>query len=224
MAESKLGSWLLNVATTAVTIAAVAIAWVRVSEYRTRNDPVELRPTKIKEWRDYAREGISLGASNARVTIVEFSDFFCPFCRKAAPDIRQVRDRFPQDVRFVYRHLPLGDASYPTAIAAECASRAGRFDAFHDLLFELIDSVATVKFSTIAHRAGIRDTSTFKSASNAHQTRMSCSLTNESTHHKRLKQADQDQHDHRREIEHPDGRDQFLKRKHDRVGHAHYKV
>lgn len=166
MAESKLGSWLLNVATTAVTIAAVAIAWVRVSEYRTRNDPVELRPTKIKEWRDYAREGISLGASNARVTIVEFSDFFCPFCRKAAPDIRQVRDRFPQDVRFVYRHLPLGDASYPTAIAAECASRAGRFDAFHDLLFELIDSVATVKFSTIAHRAGIRDTSTFKNCMN----------------------------------------------------------
>jgi protein-disulfide isomerase len=164
--ESKIGNWLLNAATAVVTIAAVAVAWVRVSEYRTRNDPVEVRPTKIQEWRDYSTEGIALGVDSARVTLVEFSDFFCPFCRKAAPDIRQVRNQFPQDVRFVYRHLPLVDASYPAAIAAECASRTGHFDAFHDLLFELVDSVETETVTTIAQRAGIADTTTFKSCTN----------------------------------------------------------
>jgi protein-disulfide isomerase/uncharacterized membrane protein len=87
------------------------------------------------------------GAPGARVSIVEFSDFQCPFCVQAFRDLRDlVRGR--QDVSLVFRHYPLDAACnshvrqsmHPdaclAACAAECARRQGRFWEYHDVLFE----------------------------------------------------------------------------------------
>jgi protein-disulfide isomerase len=49
----------------------------------------------------------SFGPAVAKVTIVEWSDFQCPFCARAAPIVEQLRQAYPKDVRFVFRHLPL---------------------------------------------------------------------------------------------------------------------
>jgi predicted DsbA family dithiol-disulfide isomerase len=88
---------------------------------------------------EVAADGPSTGPADARITIVEFSDFQCPYCQRAAGTVEEVLAKYPQDVRFVYRHLPL-DRIHPhargAAEAAACADEQGQFWAYHDKLFE----------------------------------------------------------------------------------------
>jgi len=82
--------------------------------------------------------GPSLGPDDAPVTIVEFSDYQCPFCGRAEPVVKQVLAKYPDQVRLVYRHFPLDSIhpqARPAAIAAVCASEQGRFWEFHDKVF-----------------------------------------------------------------------------------------
>lgn len=77
------------------------------------------------------------GPAEARITVVEFSDFECPFCSKAAAKIEAIRLAYPKDLRLVYKQYPL--SSHPNAkIAAEAALAAQAQDKFwpmHDKLF-----------------------------------------------------------------------------------------
>ena len=83
--------------------------------------------------------GLSKGSPDAPVTIVEFSDFQCGFCRKFWKDtLPRIEEKYIRSgtVRFVYRHLAiLGPPSVQAAIAAECAHEQGRFWPYHDRLF-----------------------------------------------------------------------------------------
>jgi protein-disulfide isomerase len=87
---------------------------------------------------DVEATGASLGPEDAPVTIIEFSDYQCPYCKRAEPVIQQVLERYPSQVRFVYRHFPL-DRIHPlargAAEAAACANDQGRFWEFHGNLF-----------------------------------------------------------------------------------------
>ena len=78
------------------------------------------------------------GPASARVSVVEFSDFQCPFCSRAQPTLKQVTERWPKDVRFSFRHLPLPfhDNAMAAAKAVEAARRQGKFWEMHDLLFQ----------------------------------------------------------------------------------------
>jgi len=82
-------------------------------------------------------EGISRGPADAPVTIIEFSDYQCPFCRRAEPTVKEVLARYPDKVRFVYRHFPLEmhPRARPAAEAAECAGEQGRFWEYHEKVF-----------------------------------------------------------------------------------------
>jgi len=78
------------------------------------------------------------GAANAKVTIVEYSDFECPFCNRVTPTIKQILDEYGDDVRVVYRHFPLNSIhpyAQKSAEASECAADQGKFWEFHDLIF-----------------------------------------------------------------------------------------
>jgi protein-disulfide isomerase len=78
------------------------------------------------------------GPARAPVTLVEYSDFQCPFCGQAFYVLRDIEDRFRDDLRFVYRHFPLTEV-HPLALiaaeASEAASDQGRFWEMHDTLF-----------------------------------------------------------------------------------------
>jgi len=79
----------------------------------------------------------SFGPENAKVTIVEFSDFQCPFCSRAANVVHQVKEKYGDKVRFVFRQFPLpmhGDA-HLAAQASLAAHQQGKFWEYHDLLF-----------------------------------------------------------------------------------------
>lgn len=87
-----------------------------------------------------------LGPANAKVTLVEYSDLECPFCKKFHPTMQQLLKEYPNDVRWVYRHFPL-DAIHSKARkeaeATECAGELGgndKFWAYMDKLFEVTPS------------------------------------------------------------------------------------
>jgi len=77
------------------------------------------------------------GPADARVTIVEFSDFQCPYCAKAAGEAAQIAQQFPKDVKLVFKQFPLEDHSQ-AAVAAEAslaANAQGKFWPLHDKMY-----------------------------------------------------------------------------------------
>jgi len=78
------------------------------------------------------------GSATAPVTIVEFSDFHCPFCQKVLPTLAQLESQYGDKVKLVFRDYPI-DNLHPGARkaheAARCAHDQGKFWAYHDLLF-----------------------------------------------------------------------------------------
>ena len=77
------------------------------------------------------------GPADARITLVEYGDFECPYCGEAEPVIRQLVETFGGDLAFVFRHLPLTDVHEHAELAAEAAEAAaaqGKFWEMHDLL------------------------------------------------------------------------------------------
>jgi protein-disulfide isomerase len=81
----------------------------------------------------------SRGPDDAPVTMTVFSDFQCPYCAKSLPLIEQVREKYPETVRYVFAHypLPMHGWARPASIAAECAARQSEdaFWALHDAYF-----------------------------------------------------------------------------------------
>jgi Na+/H+ antiporter 1/Thioredoxin len=99
---------------------------------RTASLPMFLdRP--VDPQRDHIR-----GAVDAPLTLVEYGDFECPFCGRATGMVKELRRRLGEELRYVFRHLPLTDVHPHAELAAEAAEAAaaqGRFWEFHDTLF-----------------------------------------------------------------------------------------
>jgi predicted DsbA family dithiol-disulfide isomerase len=78
------------------------------------------------------------GTPMARVTIVEWSDFQCPFCGAAHPEIRRLLGEMGGKVKLAFKYFPLTnhERAMPAARAAEAAARQGKFWEMHDVLFE----------------------------------------------------------------------------------------
>ncbi len=78
------------------------------------------------------------GNPNASVTIVEFSDFQCPYCQRASGTVHQVMEKYGDKVKlaFVDYPLPFHNRALPAAMAARCAGEQNKFWEYHDLLFE----------------------------------------------------------------------------------------
>jgi protein-disulfide isomerase len=102
--------------------------------------------------RDYA-----LGPQSAPVTLVEYGDYECPYCRQLHPIMREIMKR-TEDVRLVYRHFPISKL-HPHALkaaeAAEAAGAQGRFGELHNLLFEQDRPLDDETLARLARRAGL---------------------------------------------------------------------
>lgn len=118
-------------------------------------------------------DGISpvKGDANARVTIVEFSDFECPFCNQVQSTLKQIEERYGKDVRLIFKHFPLEGHrnSMPAARAAYCAARQDRFWQFHDRLFSKRD-LSPPGLEQIASELGL-SLSSFQACLNSEQSR-----------------------------------------------------
>jgi protein-disulfide isomerase len=79
-----------------------------------------------------------IGPASAPVTLVEFSDFQCPFCQRVAPTLKQVKDKYGDKVRVVWKDFPLTQIhpqAFKAGEAAHCAADQGKFWEYHDQLF-----------------------------------------------------------------------------------------
>ena len=79
-----------------------------------------------------------LGAADAEIVMVEFSDFQCPYCTRAYPTVKKIIENYGDKVKLVFAHLPLSfhPEAQKAAEAAECASDQDKFWEYHDILFE----------------------------------------------------------------------------------------
>lgn len=85
----------------------------------------------------------SKGAENAKVTLVEYSDFQCPACGQYYPVVKRLASEFPNDLKIVYRNFPLREIHKNAQIAAQAAEAAGKQGKFwdmHDMLFNTQDA------------------------------------------------------------------------------------
>jgi protein-disulfide isomerase len=107
------------------------LSGIRVREKVT----VLLAPPRAEVPIDLAR---IRGPVNAPITIVEFSDFECPYCGGAEDTLRQLQSRYPTQIRLAYRDFPLDFHAHSESAteASRCALAQGKYWAYHDLLFD----------------------------------------------------------------------------------------
>jgi protein-disulfide isomerase len=94
---------------------------------------IKMEPIRV----EVAATGPAKGPANAPITIVEFSDFQCPFCSRVNPTLAQVREKYGDKVRIVFRQypLPFHQQAAKAAEASLCANEQGKFWEMHDALF-----------------------------------------------------------------------------------------
>lgn len=103
-----------------------------------------------------------LGKKDAKVTVIGYSDFECPFCSQIEPALAQMRAEFPNDVRLVYRHFPLSfhPQAQKAAEASECAAKIGGNDAFwkmHEKLFANQTTLGAEAYTRFAKELGLKE-------------------------------------------------------------------
>jgi protein-disulfide isomerase len=98
------------------------------------------------------------GPAAARVTIVEFSDFHCPFCKQVLATLTQLLSRYGEKVKLVYRDFPI-DSLHPlarkAAEAARCAHDQGKFWEYHDALFGNAPGASPEQLKAFAQQVGL---------------------------------------------------------------------
>ncbi len=102
----------------------------------------------------------SIGGKDAPVTIVEFGDFQCPFCRAVIYSIKLLRAKYGDKIRVVYMDFPLGmhPHAMDAARAARCADRQGKFWQFHDAMFADQLKLAPADLKATARKLGLNST------------------------------------------------------------------
>lgn len=115
--------------------------------------------------RQASGEAPGFGPKDAKITIVEYSDFECPFCGRAADVMIKVKEKYGTKVRFVFRQFPLQmHANANLAAQASLAAHAqGKFWPFHDLLFQNQRDLERPSLEKFAQKAGL-DMTKFKKA------------------------------------------------------------
>jgi protein-disulfide isomerase len=95
-------------------------------------------PVKIDPGKSPAK-----GPANAKITIIEFSDFQCPYCKRGRDTMDEVAKAYPNDVKVVFKHFPLSfhKEAEPAARASWAAQQQGKFWEFHDTLFNNQDNL-----------------------------------------------------------------------------------
>jgi protein-disulfide isomerase len=132
-------------------------AMARLEErlFRERGVEIHLQPVRV-EFDNSRAPG--LGASDAAVTLVEFSDFQCPYCAQVAPTLKELERAFEGQVRIVYRHFPLTNIhpfAFKAAEASMCAQEQDQFWTMHDLIFQEQNRVSIADLKDKARRLGL---------------------------------------------------------------------
>ena len=113
----------------------------------------EEQKTQLAIFPEVSEDDWTKGPEDAILTVMEYTDFFCPYCGMAYAELETLIEKYPDDVRLVYRPLPL-DSLHPTAplaaYAAESAGMQGKFWEMYDAIFlnrEVLSSLTAEEFT-----------------------------------------------------------------------------
>ncbi|MBD3281250.1 thioredoxin domain-containing protein [Candidatus Uhrbacteria bacterium] len=113
------------------------------------------------------------GNPDAKITLIEYSDFECPFCGKHYQTMKQLKEDYPNDIKVVFRHFPLSfhQEAQKAAEASECAADQGKFWEMYDKIFEanLAGEMNVAKWKSIAADLGL-DTEKFNNCLDSGET------------------------------------------------------
>jgi protein-disulfide isomerase len=125
------------------------------------------QPLSAAQWQALtAAPAPSLGAADAKVTIVAFSDFQCPYCAESARTLKRLKDAHGTALRIVFHHypLPFNERAKPAAQAAVAAHAQNKFWEYHDLLFANQTALSPEALETYAQQLKL-DVARFKASS-----------------------------------------------------------
>ncbi len=127
--------------------AAKASKWGHVPEPKLLEDPVTIPVSGSPV----------LGPANAKIVIVEFSDFQCPYCILAVPEIQAVMKAYPSETKLIFKEFPLEihSRAFLAATAALAADKQGKFWAMHDAMFAHHDQLSRETFVKLAQGIGL---------------------------------------------------------------------
>jgi len=119
---------------------------------------VNLKPPAVQRV-DVTTDGAPFkGPAKAPVTMVEFTDFHCPFCKRALSTLAEIEAKYNNKVKIVFRDFPI-DSLHPGARrgheAARCANEQGKFWAYHDLLYQNAPKTSLEDLKAYADLAGL---------------------------------------------------------------------
>ena len=144
---------------------------MRIVITRSDRSPTGSTPTVERNWRSYVAHAYDVSAApeptgtNASVTIVEFSDFQCPYCRRLAFALDTLASRYPGRFRVLFHNYPL-DGIHPSAYAAAegavCAHRFGRFTDFYHTVFTRKNELDAHPMTWFAELSGVRPPEAFQ--------------------------------------------------------------
>ncbi len=156
-----------KIANAGVVVLAMCAVFVTVSRFARGGSapPVATPASFVGDWNRYAEAGHAIGPAGAAVTIVEFSDFQCPFCAQLTRTLHTLRTQYPENVRVIFRHFPISDKhprAEELALAAECGSEQDQFEAVHDTLFAWQPRLDSLRLNEVVAAAGVKDIAAFQ--------------------------------------------------------------
>lgn len=112
-------------------------------------DPVKYAPGQTKP--------VGCSGSKCAITVVEFSEFQCPFCERVLPTVERILNEYKGKIRWIVKDFPLGfhDRARPAAVAAHCASDQGKFWDMYDELFSNQRKLADEDLKKYAKNIGL---------------------------------------------------------------------
>lgn len=157
-------------------VAALAFAW-RVAHFSRLIRSGELRPSDLAFLSRYTPGALAslpanpaaakdvedpsapaLGGDGAKLTIVEFADFQCPYSKESSAVMRALAAKYGESIRYEYREFPL-DEIHPDAflasVAAECAHAQGKFWEYHDKLYLSTSDLGEARLKAVAREVNL---------------------------------------------------------------------
>ena len=127
---------------------------VKEREAKQKNDIEEQfkNPVKIEVGKSPVK-----GPASAKITLIEFSDFQCPYCKRGYDTVKQIMESYPNDVKVAFKHLPLEfhKEAMPAAKASLAAAKQGKFWEYQSALFENQAKLSAAFYEETAKTLGL---------------------------------------------------------------------